>query len=237
MIDLKQWAERKAASDTPAPSRAALVIDVSPDRQRASIGVAGDGPDGKTLVMVVTGPGTAWVVPEVVRLCGKRDVVEVAVFPQSAAGALIPDLVKGGVGFEALTRTHLGQATASFIEGVKDDRLTHVGQMELDAAVANARTRFSGEAALPGGRRVNLRRTRRGVPLMLRPDRIVRNHLRTKFLITTHGGQTWRAVLMEADEHTLSLFDVESLAPDGTATPADGQVLLPRGDVAYMQIV
>lgn len=71
----------------------------------------------------------------------------------------------------------------------------------------------------------------------MRPDRIVRRHVRTKFLITMKDGSTWRGVLMEADELTLSLFDAEALGADGTPTPADNQVLLPRGDVAYMQIV
>jgi hypothetical protein len=67
-------------------------------------------------------------------------------------------------------------------------------------------------------------------------DRLVRQKLRTKLLITTKDDQTWRAVLMEADSLTLSLFDAEHIAADGTATKADGMVLLPRADVAYMQI-
>lgn len=147
VIDLKAWAALKDA-DAPAPVRAALVVDVSPGRKRASIGIAGDAPGGRTLVMVVSGSGTAWVVPEVVRLREKRDIVEVALQPTSQAGSLIPDLVKAGVPFEALTSTHIGQATAAFIEGVKEKRLAHAGQQELDAAVGNARTRFSGEAEL-----------------------------------------------------------------------------------------
>jgi small nuclear ribonucleoprotein (snRNP)-like protein len=70
---------------------------------------------------------------------------------------------------------------------------------------------------------------------MARSDRIVRRYLRTKFLITMKNGQTWSAVLMEVDEHSLSLADTEFINPDGTRTPAEGQVFLPRADVAYMQ--
>lgn len=69
----------------------------------------------------------------------------------------------------------------------------------------------------------------------MRRDRIIKAKLRRKLLITTRDGQTWRAVLMEADEYTLSLFDAEVLDADGGATKADGQVLLPRADVAYFQ--
>jgi hypothetical protein len=70
---------------------------------------------------------------------------------------------------------------------------------------------------------------------MARPDRVVRSHLRTRFLITTHQNKTWDAVLMDADERSLLLADTELVNADGTRTKADGQVFLPRSDVAYMQ--
>jgi len=146
VIDLAQWAALKG--DAEPPERATLVVDVSPDRKRASIGVAAEARDGRVLVMVTTGPGVAWIVPELVRLREKRDIVEIALQPTSQAGSLIPDMVKAGVEFEALTSTQMGQACASFIEGVKQKRFVHVGQHELDAAVGNARTRFSREAEL-----------------------------------------------------------------------------------------
>jgi hypothetical protein len=69
----------------------------------------------------------------------------------------------------------------------------------------------------------------------VRPDRVVRQHLRTKFLITTKAGMTWEAILMDADQTSLMLFDAVAIGPDGSRTKADGQVFLPRGDVAYMQ--
>lgn len=70
---------------------------------------------------------------------------------------------------------------------------------------------------------------------MARPDRIVRTHLRSRFVITTKDDKTWNAVLLDADATTLVLADVEALAPDGSATKADGHIYLPRVDVAYMQ--
>jgi phage terminase large subunit-like protein len=59
---------------------------------------------------------------------------------------LIPDLVEAGVDFTALTTAILGQGCAKFQEDVKRGRIEHVGQPALDAAVANARTRFTSEA-------------------------------------------------------------------------------------------
>jgi small nuclear ribonucleoprotein (snRNP)-like protein len=69
----------------------------------------------------------------------------------------------------------------------------------------------------------------------MRADRIVRRLLRTEFVVTMKSGQTWQGVLTEADEHSLALMAVSEIALDGTRTPADGQVFLPRRDVAYMQ--
>ena len=67
------------------------------------------------------------------------------------------------------------------------------------------------------------------------PDRILRGLLRVRFLVTTHGGSTWDGLLMEVDERTIVLRDVKVIGTDGTETAADGEVLIPRSDVAYMQ--
>ena len=147
-IDLAAWAtlEDKRATQ---PGRTVLAIDISPDRRWASIGVAGSAgseDDPKTLVMVRHSSGTSWVIREVKKLCEKHDIAEVVLHPSSQAGALIPDLVKEGIEFTALTTIELGQACARFQEDVAHKRLVHLGQAALDAAVANGRTRKWGEA-------------------------------------------------------------------------------------------
>lgn len=69
----------------------------------------------------------------------------------------------------------------------------------------------------------------------MRLDRVVRQYLRTRFQITMKGGQSWTGVLLEVDDRTLRLSEASLINPDGTDTPADGSVFLPRADVAYMQ--
>lgn len=69
----------------------------------------------------------------------------------------------------------------------------------------------------------------------MRADRVVKQYLRTKFLITCKSGQTWRGVLLEVDDRTLRLSEAVLIASDGTETQADGNIFLPRADVAYMQ--
>ena len=149
VIDLKRWGSLVNTS-AKKPGRVAIVLDVSPDRRKASIGVAGAGSDGRTLVMTHTAGGTSWVVPRLIRLLAKRDIVEVALHPGSQAAVLIPELITAGIEYTALTSTEMGQACATFIEDVHSEtpKIEHVGQSELDAAVGNARTRFTGEAEL-----------------------------------------------------------------------------------------
>lgn len=69
----------------------------------------------------------------------------------------------------------------------------------------------------------------------MRADRVVKQYLRTRFGVTMKSGQTWSGVLLEADALTLRLSEARLINPDGTETAADGSVLLPRADVAYMQ--
>lgn len=73
--------------------------------------------------------------------------------------------------------------------------------------------------------------------LFSHPDRVVRGLVRSQFTITTHDGQTWQGVLIEVDETTLVLRQASVIDANGQNVAADGEVLLPRLDVAYMQRV
>lgn len=144
-IDLAAWVRLKNAK-AKTPKRGVLAVDVAPDRRHSTIAVAGEGTDGKTLVIVRHSTGTSWVVPEVVKLVEKRDIAEVVLHPGSQAGALVTGLAAAGIAFTALTTTELGQACALFQEDVAHQRIEHVGQAPFDAAIANGRTRRMGEA-------------------------------------------------------------------------------------------
>lgn len=151
-IDIQSWALRIQdggclASDAAAPGRAALMIDVSPDRRTASVAAAGEGPDGRTLVITTSKPGMDWVVPAVVGLIGRRDIVDVALVKQHQAGALIPKLNAAGVKFTEMTKLDAGQACGAFIQATSPGigQIAHVGQPDLDRAVGNAITRWVGE--------------------------------------------------------------------------------------------
>lgn len=144
----ESWAALKDPS-VEQPRRVALVVAVSQDRQWASIGVAGR-VDDRTLVMCVSMKGLSAVAEKVAELQNSRDIVLVKIAgPQSKA--LKPDLTQAGVEFEQMSSTEMGGACTAFQEAVKrgpkvPGALVHLGQGELDLAVRNAQTRFSGES-------------------------------------------------------------------------------------------
>lgn len=146
VFDVVRWSSPPVLDrDVEPPYRAALTIAVSPDRRWACIGVAGEVSDGRTVVLCHSVRGLAGVVGKVVELRESRDVVEVRL-AGAAARALAPDLAGAGVEFEVMSQTEMGAACAAFQQGVADGTVVHVGQRELDAAVANAQTRRVGEA-------------------------------------------------------------------------------------------
>ncbi len=130
------------------PKRVQLVLDVSPDRRWSSIGLAGDAGADRVVVAVRREAGLKWVVPRVQKMLESHDVLDVALHPGGQAGALVPELMAAGVEFSLLTTGDTGRACAWFQEAVKDGLVVHAGQPDLNAAVANARTRTSGESQL-----------------------------------------------------------------------------------------
>lgn len=144
-FNVAKWAGL-ARRSIDSPDRVALVVDVSPDRRWASVGVAGE-VDGRVVVMCHRDRGTAWVAPKVGELVARHDVAEVALTPDQAK-VIKPALVGLGIDFVTLTRGDVGASCAAMQEAVKSRTVVHVGQPELDAAIANARTRYAGEVEL-----------------------------------------------------------------------------------------
>jgi hypothetical protein len=145
IFDVVRWSSPPLLDrDVPAPDRAVLTLAVAPDRRWACIGVAGDAA-GRTVVLCHSIHGLAGVAGKVVELQQSRDVVEVRL-AGNAARALAPELTRAGVEFEVMTQTEMGAACGAFQQAYKDGTLVHVGQSELDKAVANAQTRMVGES-------------------------------------------------------------------------------------------
>jgi hypothetical protein len=78
-------------------------------------------------------------------LVAERDIVEVVLTAGEARG-LAADLTLARVEFRKLVPGDIAASCTAFQTAVADGTVTHCGQNELDVAVANARTRRSGDA-------------------------------------------------------------------------------------------
>ena len=89
-------------------------------------------------------------------------------------------------------------------------------------------------AAVVGGSVLLLRRDTYVPPAESR-DSLMVERCHERFLVTTLAGRTFNGLLAEVDDRTLVLLDCSVLKDDGAAVVVDGQVLLRRDAVAYMQ--
>lgn len=149
VIDATAW---KGAADPASQidGTIALALDVTPDRAAGSIGVAGLRGDGLEHIEVIDHrPGTSWMVHRAMEIADRWHACALAIDPGGPAGALLAPLEAKGFRTEASgpRRLHIigsreaAQAAGAFLDALSADRLRHLDQAPLNAAVAGARTR------------------------------------------------------------------------------------------------
>lgn len=67
------------------------------------------------------------------------------------------------------------------------------------------------------------------------PNRLLRAKLRDRFLVTTFGQEAFEGVLVAVDDQHLVLAAAAQISTGGDRLPIDGELWLPRFDVAYLQ--
>lgn len=152
VFDLAGWVSLEDRDAAP-PRRVALVVHVAEFRKSAAIAVAGDGPGGSVLLLVMAGDGDGWITEKIVELVAARDIAEVALAPGEARG-LEGSLTRAGVEFKKLTGVDIAASCTAFQSAVtrssaamgRDEApvLKHTGQRELDGAVAKGKTKRVG---------------------------------------------------------------------------------------------
>lgn len=65
-------------------------------------------------------------------------------------------------------------------------------------------------------------------------DRLLRQHLRERFVVTLKSGDTFDGLVDQWDESTIELLDPHVVSKDGLAA-VDGRLYLPRAEINYMQ--
>lgn len=64
---------------------------------------------------------------------------------------------------------------------------------------------------------------------------VLRNRIRRQIIVTLKSEQSYRGVLWEADAHAFVLRSAELLNADHTSVVVDGELLVLREDVRYLQ--
>lgn len=68
--------------------------------------------------------------------------------------------------------------------------------------------------------------------------RIIREHIRRKVIVTLKTGEGFGGVLFSADSEAIVVRDavlLDATSTDRTAQPVDGELLVLRADISYLQ--
>jgi phage terminase large subunit-like protein len=141
------WAACEEWPLTQQPGRLVFAVEVTPDRDAATIMAAGVRPDGRVHVEVIEAkPDTAWLMPRLLALTKKWRPGQLVIDPGGPAGSLLRDLDDHRIKPRLMGSREVAQACGAFYDAVLDRKIVHLGQPELDSAVVNARQRRLGNA-------------------------------------------------------------------------------------------
>lgn len=141
-IKVDRWADLKI--EAIAPSRATVVVDVSPDLEWSSVALASD-VGGRTLLLVEHFEGTDDAVDQVeVLRANLIETLEVALTP--TAKVLSPELTAAKIDHVVLSGPESNAGCAWLITAVRSWSAVHVGQTVLEDQIRKAKTRFVSNA-------------------------------------------------------------------------------------------
>lgn len=69
-----------------------------------------------------------------------------------------------------------------------------------------------------------------------RPDWVISRQARRRVIVTATSGDAFTGLLVDADRRSVRLVDAAALTgAQSTPTPVDGDLLIPRDQIAYVQ--
>lgn len=72
-------------------------------------------------------------------------------------------------------------------------------------------------------------------PRLRSTDRLLADRLRERFVVTMASSESFSGLLASADERSVVLIDCQVFSQDGTRKSVDGELVLRREAIAYMQ--
>jgi phage terminase large subunit-like protein len=155
-IDMAQWAKLLDGLSK-RDGFLALGVDISPQRDYAAIGMFGPREDGLGHWQIIDyRPGTNWLVDRIVDLREGLDPVGIGM-GRATGASLAVELAKVGItppeeseqpargDLLVTSASQMTAATGQALDAIRQGAVRHIGQPELDAAVAGAKTRETGD--------------------------------------------------------------------------------------------
>lgn len=140
IFNMTKWETLKDV-EAEQPERAALVLDVGPNREWAALGIAAEYDEDRTLVLVKSVRGTAEAVKALVKLDEERDLISIRITP-GAARAVETQLTKAGIEYEIMPSAEVSASYGTLQEAIKDGTIVHTDQPELTFALQNSKSRY-----------------------------------------------------------------------------------------------
>ncbi|MGD0312497.1 MAG: terminase large subunit [Acidimicrobiales bacterium] len=146
VISMDTWNDLIDPKST-AQNPVSLSFDVTPDRSRSAIAVAGHRSGGEFHVEVIDHlPGTAWVPERIAELVRKHRPGGVFCDALGPAGSLVAELTELKVEVTQISAREHSRSCGLFYDTVMEGHLHHLGQAELTAALDGAVKRSLGDA-------------------------------------------------------------------------------------------
>lgn len=139
------WAQLEDQASKPA-SKLVLGVDVSPDREVASVALAGLRADGLVHVeLYEQRSGVGWLVDWISERCHRNQIAAVVIDAKSPAATLIPRLKKSKIRVLVTNTDDMANACAGFYDLCMESEVRHTGQVQLTRSLHSAAKRSIGD--------------------------------------------------------------------------------------------
>lgn len=144
VINTELW-DSLARTDVILGDKVVFGVDISRERDRASIGVSGIVRDYTPVELIECKEGTSWVLPRLIELCRKYKT-KVVIDTGSPAASLIAELQKAEVGVMAIHLRDYARSCGSFYDAVQSKTISHIDDPNLRAAIIGSSKRPLGDS-------------------------------------------------------------------------------------------
>jgi phage terminase large subunit-like protein len=144
VINTELW-DSLARTDVVLGNEVVFGVDISRERDRATIAVSGLVRDYTPVELIECKEGTSWVLPKLVELC-KKYKTKVVIDTGSPAASLILELQKQDIGVMAIHLRDYARACGSFYDAVMAKTVCHIDDPNLRAAIMGSTKRPLGDS-------------------------------------------------------------------------------------------